>query len=134
MARTLRLDVVTPDRTVLKEEVESVIAPAVEGYLGVLPGHAPMIVGLVPGVFTYRQSNKPHYLAVGGGFMEIARDRVILLADSAERPEEIDRKRAAAAKERAEKRLKERPPGLDVERAELALKRALARLRVAERL
>ncbi|MCR4440680.1 MAG: F0F1 ATP synthase subunit epsilon [Peptococcaceae bacterium] len=134
MAKTLHLDVVTPDRTILSEEVESLIAPAVEGYMGVLPDHAPMIVGLVPGVFTYRRDNKPRHLAVGGGFMEIARNRVILLADSAERPEEIDRERAAAARERAEKRLKERPPGLDVERAELALKRALARLRVSERL
>lgn len=131
MPKTLNLDVITPDRTLLSREIESLIVPAVEGYLGVLPNHAPMIVGLVPGMVKYRADGKLNYLAVGGGFMEIATGGVTLLADSAEKPEEIDRERAQAAKERAEKRLKERPPGLDVLRAEMALKRALARLRVA---
>ncbi len=131
MAKTLQLDVVTPARTLLSGEVESLVAPAVEGYLGVLPNHAPMIVALVPGIFKYRQDNATHELAIGGGLMEIAHNKVTLLADTAEKPEEIDDERAAAAKERAEKRLHEKLPGLDIHRAEIALKKAIIRLRVS---
>ena len=130
MEKTLKLDVVTPNRILLSDVIESIVVPAAEGYLGVLPNHAPMIVGLNPGVVKYRKTGKNNYLAVGGGFMEIANNKVTLLADSAERPEEIDRERAEAARGRALKRLKERPPGLDELRAELALKRAIARLKV----
>lgn len=133
MADSLKLDVVTPDRTLLSSEIQSLIVPAVEGYLGVLPNHAPMIVGLVPGMVKYRSDGKLHYLAISGGFMEIAANKITLLADAAERPAEIDKARAEAARDRAQKRLKERPAGLDVQRAELALKRALARLSVLEK-
>lgn len=132
MANTLKLDVVTPDRTLLSEDITSLIVPAVEGYLGVLPNHAPMIVGLVPGAVKYRLEGKVKYLSISGGFMEIGANKVTLLADTAEKPEEIDRERALAAKGRAEQRLKERPAGLDVQRAELALGRALARLKVSD--
>lgn len=132
MANSLKLDVVTPDRTLLSEDITSLIVPAVEGYLGVLPNHAPMIVGLVPGSVKYSLEGKVKYLSISGGFMEIGANKVTLLADTAEKPEEIDRERALAAKERAEQRLKERPAGLDVQRAELALGRALARLKVSD--
>lgn len=130
MDKSLRLDVVTPDRILMSDDIESIIVPAAEGYLGVLYNHAPMIVGLNPGAVKYRKSGKSNYLAIGGGFVEIANNKITLLADSAERPDEIDKERAEDAKERAEKRLKEKPPGLDVQRAELALKRALSRLKV----
>lgn len=133
MANSLKLDVVTPDRTLLSSEIQSLIVPAVEGYLGVLPNHAPMIVGLVPGMVKYRSDGKLQYLAISGGFMEIAANKITLLADAAERPSEIDKERAQAARERAQQRLKERPAGLDVQRAELALKRALTRLSVSEK-
>ncbi|MDX9871686.1 MAG: F0F1 ATP synthase subunit epsilon [Clostridia bacterium] len=130
MANSLKLDVVTPDRTLLSSEIASLVVPAVDGYLGVLPNHAPMIVGLVPGVVKYKSDGKQNYLSIAGGFMEIGPQAVTLLADTAEKPEEIDKERAQAAKGRAEKRLKERPPGLDVQRAEIALQRALTRLKV----
>lgn len=127
----LNLEVVTPERVVLSTTVSSVVVPGALGYLGILPGHAPLVTPLVPGVVTYRQNAEEKKLAVSGGFLEVADDRVILMADTAERAEEIDVERARRAKERAEKRLKERPPGLDVARAEGALKRAIARLKAA---
>lgn len=132
MANSLKLDVVTPDRTLLSEDVSSLVVPAVEGYLGVLPNHAPMIVGLVPGAVKYSIDGKANYLSISGGFMEIGANKVTLLANTAEKSEDIDRQRALAAKGRAEQRLKERPSGLDVQRAELALGRALARLKVSD--
>ena len=132
MAKSLKLDVVTPDKTLFSGEIESLVAPAVEGYLGVLPDHAPMIVGLVPGEVKYRVGGKAHFLAVAGGFMEIGSNHITLLADSAEKAAEIDRARAEAARERAEERLKHRDPGMDVLRAELALRRAIARIRVSD--
>ena len=131
MDKSLRLDVVTPERTLMSDQVESIIVPAAQGYLGVLHNHAPMIAGLKPGVVKYRKSGKNIYLAIGGGVMEIADNKVTLLVDSAERPEEIDRARAEAARDRAVHRLKEKPPGLDEQRAELALNRALARLKAS---
>jgi len=130
MNKTLNLDVVTPDRVLLSKEIETIVVPAAKGYLGVLYNHAPMIVGLTPGPVKYREAGKNNYLSIGGGFMEISHNKITLLADSAERPEEIDKERAEAARDRALKRLKERPPGLDELRAEMALRRALARLRV----
>lgn len=129
MAKTLKLEVVTPERQVFSDEVQSIIVPAAEGYLGVLPNHAPLISGLKPGIIKYRQEGKIRLLAISGGFMEVSSNKVTILADTAERPDQIDVERAKAARERAEKRLKERPPGLDVARAEFALQRALARLR-----
>jgi len=131
MAKTLKLEVVTPEKQVFSDEVQSIIVPAAEGYLGVLPNHAPLISGLKPGIIKYRQEGKTRLLAISGGFMEVSANKVTILADTAERPEQVDVERAKAARERAEKRLKERPPGLDVARAEFALQRALARLRAA---
>ncbi len=125
-------EVVTPAEKVLEEEVESVIVPGTEGYLGVLPRHTPLLTTLKPGVVRYRKvGDKAESLAVSGGFMEAGPDRVVILADTAELASEIDVERALRAKERAEMRLRERPPGMDVARAEAALARSLARLKAA---
>ncbi|KYH33610.1 F0F1 ATP synthase subunit epsilon [Neomoorella mulderi] len=128
----LKLEVITPERVTLKAEAESVIAPGVLGYLGVLPGHAPLITPLKAGVVTYRpEGGGEERLAVSGGFLEAGPEHVVILADTAEKADEIDVERARQAKARAEKRLRERPPGLDVARAEAALQRATARLKAA---
>ncbi len=129
---TTKLEVVTPQRKILAVEVESVVAPGAEGYLGVLPRHAPLITTLKSGVVYYHKvGGKTERMAVSGGFMEAGPDKVIILADTAELSTEIDIERARRAKERAEKRLRERPPGLDRDRAEKALQRSLARLKAA---
>ncbi|HOJ83336.1 MAG: F0F1 ATP synthase subunit epsilon [Dethiobacteria bacterium] len=125
------LEVVTPEKKVLREEVESIIAPGTEGYLGVLPRHSPLLTTLKPGVVQYRKAGKWEQLAVSGGFMEAGPRRVVILADAAELPSEIDIERARCSMERAKKRLWECPPGLDVARAEAALMRSLARLKAA---
>lgn len=129
--RSLELEVVTPERVVLSTEVESLMLPGALGYLGVLPGHAPLVTQLSPGVVFYRYHGEEKRLAVSGGLAEITGQKVLLLADTAEKSEEIDVERARRAKERAERRLKERPPGVDIARAEAALKRAVARLKAA---
>ncbi|MDN5325473.1 MAG: F-type H+-transporting ATPase subunit epsilon [Moorella sp. (in: firmicutes)] len=129
---SLNLEIITPERVVLQAEAISVTAPGIQGYLGVLPEHAPLITSLQAGVVTcHRQEGTEERLAVSGGFLEAGPDRVIILADTAERAEEIDVDRARKARERAEQRLRERPPGLDVARAEAALRRATARLKAA---
>lgn len=133
MAKTLSLEVVTPQRSVLKEEIESIVVPATNGYLGVLPNHAPIIAGLRAGILKYRTDHRNNYLAISGGFMEVSQNTITVLADTAERPDEIDMARVIAARDRAQARLKERPPGLDVARAELALQRALSRVGVLEK-
>jgi F-type H+-transporting ATPase subunit epsilon len=128
----LKLEVITPERVTLKTEAEGVIAPGILGYLGILPGHAPLITPLKAGVVTYRQQGGgEERLAVSGGFLEAGPEHVVILADTAEKAAEIDVERARQAKARAEKRLRERPPGLDVARAEAALQRAVARLKAA---
>lgn len=125
-------EVVTPERKILREEVDSVIAPGTEGYLGVLPGHTPLLTTLKPGVVSYRKvGSETEKLACSGGFMEAGPDRVVLLADTAELASEIDVERARLSRQRAEQRLRERSSGLDVARAEAALLRSLARLKAA---
>lgn len=132
MATTV-LEVVTPQRRILREEVESVVAPGAEGYLGVWPRHAPLLTTLKPGVLYYRKvGGKKECMAVSGGFMEAGPDKVIVLADAAEFSWEINGERARQAGERAKKRLRERHPGLDVARAELALAKSIARLKAAK--
>jgi F-type H+-transporting ATPase subunit epsilon len=130
---TTRLDVVTAEREVFSDEVDEVIAPGVEGQLGILPHHAPLMTMLLPGELLIKKGGEEFYLAISGGFIEARPDRIIVLADAAERVEEIDVARAEEAKSRAEARLAERPPGVDMARAEAALRRSLIRLRVAER-
>ncbi len=132
MSDLLELTVVTPERVVLKESVYSLVLPGVDGYLGVLPNHAPMLAALKIGVVKYRRPGGEFSpLAVSGGFFEVSNNKAVILADSAERPEEIDLNRARAARERAEKRLRSKAENIDFHRAQLALQRAINRLRVA---
>ncbi len=130
---TTKLDIVTAERVVFSDDVDVVIAPGVEGQLGILPHHAPLMTMLLPGELLVRKGGEEFYLAISGGFLEVRPDRIIVLADAAERAEEIDMARAEEAKRRAEERLSEQAPGLDMERAEAALRRSLARLKVVER-
>ncbi|NLC76002.1 MAG: F0F1 ATP synthase subunit epsilon [Clostridia bacterium] len=133
MTKKITLEVVTPERVVVREQVDSLVVPAAEGYLGVLPGHAPIVAQLSIGVLSYKQDGKETTAAVSGGFMEVAGDKAVLLADTAELANEIDVDRALRAKERAEERLANRQANLDVPRAEAALRRALARLKATGR-
>ena len=130
---TFRLEVVTAERMVLVDDVNGVVAWGVEGQLGILPHHAPLMTMLQPGDLVIKRDNEDEYLAITGGFLEVRPDKVIILADACERAEEIDIARAEAAKRRAEETLKERPPEVDTAAAEAALRRSLARLRVAEK-
>ncbi len=132
----MRFELATPTRLVVSSEVDEVVAPGTEGYFGVLPGHAAFLTTLGAGELTYRHGREEQHLAVIGGFAEVSGERVIVLAEGAERPEEIDRERAARAKERAEQRLAGKSPTtpseeIDYTRALAALSRALTRLQVA---
>lgn len=132
MAKTIRLDIVTPEKIALSEDVTMVIARATDGDLGIMPGHAPLIAGLdIWPVRVMRESGE-FLVSVGGGFIEVQPDKITILAATAELPEQIDLRRAQAAKERAEDRLKAKSGDFDLNRAELALRRAIMRLRVAE--
>jgi F-type H+-transporting ATPase subunit epsilon len=131
----IQLEVVTPERQLVHEEVISVSVPAKSGYLGILPGHAPLLSELQPGELTYRENHAIRRLSVSWGFIEVLPERVIVLAQTAERAEEIDVDRAVRAKQRAEERLKKvTATDIDFERARAALMRALARLQAADRL
>jgi F-type H+-transporting ATPase subunit epsilon len=130
---TLRLEIITAERQVLADDVNVVIVPGIEGELGILPHHAPLMTILKPGELLIRKDSEETYMSVSGGFLEIRPDKVIILADACERAEEIDIERAEEAKRRAEELLKAHPPQLDVAQAQAALLRSLIRLRVAER-
>jgi len=129
----IKLDVVTAERLVLTDQVDMVIAPGSEGELGILPHHTPLMTMLKPGELRLKKGNEEILLAVTGGFLEVRPDHVIVLADAAERAEEIDAARAEAAKKRAQERLTQAGPAIDKTRAEAALRRALARLDVVEK-
>lgn len=135
MPRLFDLTIVAPDRAVLEGRAESLVAPGVEGYFGVLFGHAPMIVQLRPGELKLMDDQgRTRYLAISGGFLEVSPlGQVAVVADAAEAAEEIDVARAQAAAARARERMASRNAGLDVARAQAALQRALIRLRVAGR-
>ncbi len=133
MAR-IKLDVVTAERVVYSDSVEMIIAPGTEGELGILPHHTPLMTMLEPGELRIKKAGEEISLAITGGFLEVRPDRDVLLADAAERADEIDIQRAEEAKRRAEARLAQiHEPGIDEARAEAALHRALARLKVAEK-
>lgn len=131
--KTIKVSVVTPDGPVYEADVEMVNAKAQSGELGVLPGHIPMVAPLEIGVVRLKKGNATELVAVSGGFLEVRPDRVTILAQAAERAEDIDVARAKAAKERAERRLQAKQEDIDYNRAELALRRALNRLNVANR-
>ena len=131
---SIRLDIVTAEQSVYSEDVDMVIAPGVQGQLGILPHHATLMTMLEPGELIIKRGSEEFYMAVSGGFLEVRPDRIIVLADSAERAEEIDIKRAEEAKRRAEKRMEEKyVPGVDAAQVEAALRRSLIRLKIAER-
>jgi F-type H+-transporting ATPase subunit epsilon len=131
MADTFQLEIVTPEKKVVETEAEGVQIPGKNGYLGILPGHAPLITELAVGEVTFRENATEQHLAVAWGFAEVLPNKVTILAETAERPSEIDVKRAREAKERAEQRLTSGDASVDVERALDALHRAEARLEVA---
>ena len=128
----LTLEIVTPDRALVREEVDEVQLPGYEGYFGVLPGHTPLLATLKVGELWYRTGPEKHYLAIAGGFVEVLPDRVTVLAQIAERAHDIDVARAEAARKRAEERLA-RSHDVDLERARIALMKSLVRLQVATR-
>jgi len=129
----LRLSVVTPERKILEDEVDEVVLPGSEGYLGVLPGHTPLLTSLNMGELSYRKGGAWKRSFVAWGFAEVLPVEVSVLADVGERAEEIDVSRAEAARDRAQKRLKSPSSDLDWDRATVALERAMIRLQVAGR-
>ena len=135
-ATSFQLEVVTPQRLIVSDEVTELMAPGSEGYFGVLPGHAPLITTLDIGELTYRKGKSERHLAITWGYAEVRGDKVIILAETAERAEEIDAERSRRARERAETRMHDWVGGdqaIDFARAEAALYRALTRLQVAAR-
>jgi F-type H+-transporting ATPase subunit epsilon len=129
----IKFDIVTAERLVYSEQVDEVVAPGTEGELGILPHHAPLMTMLKPGEVRLKKGNEEISLAVAGGFLEVRPDHVIILADAAERADEIDAARAEAAKKRAQERLALAGDQVDKARAEAALRRAIARLDVVEK-
>jgi F-type H+-transporting ATPase subunit epsilon len=133
MADTFQLEIVTPEKKVVDTAAAEVQIPGKNGYLGVLPGHAPLITELAVGEITYRDGGEEQKLAVAWGFAEVLPDKVTILAETAERPSEIDVERARKAKERAEQRLTSGDTNVDVERSLNALHKAETRLDVAQK-
>jgi F-type H+-transporting ATPase subunit epsilon len=131
MADTFQLEIVTPEKKVVETRAEEMQIPGKNGYLGIMPGHAPLITELSVGEITYRENSTQQRLAVAWGFAEVLPDKVTILAETAERPSEIDVARARKAKERAEQRLASGDTNVDFPRALDALHRAEARLDVA---
>ena len=129
---TFKLEIVTAERLVFSDEVSGVVAWGVEGQLGILPHHAPLMTMLQAGELLMKRDKEEEYLAISGGFLEVRPDKVIVLADACERADEIDMARAEEAKKRAEETLKAVPSRIDAT-AEAALRRSLARLKVAEK-
>ena len=129
----LTIELVTPDHSVVHEEVDEIQIPGAQGYLGVLPGHTPLLTTLQVGELWFRQGEEKVFVSVAFGFAEILPDRVIILAQLAERAEEIDVARAEAAQARARERLNTPTAEVDFERARIALMKSLIRLQVASR-
>jgi len=130
---TFKLEIVTAERMVYSDEVSALIAWGVDGQLGILPHHAPLMTMLQPGDLMLRKDKEEEYLAISGGFMEVRPDKVIILADACERIDEIDVARAEEAKKRAQETMKAAPLTADAAAAQAALRRSIARLKVAER-
>jgi F-type H+-transporting ATPase subunit epsilon len=129
MAKTIHLEIVTPDRQLLSEDVEFVGAPGYYGEFGVLPDHASLLSALGVGSLHYNKGGKTYWVFISGGFAEISGNKISVLAEVAERAEEIDIERARKAKERAEKRMVEQKAQVDFARTQAALQRALARMK-----
>jgi F-type H+-transporting ATPase subunit epsilon len=131
MADTFQLEIVTPEKVVVRDTAEEMQIPGKSGYLGILPGHAPLISELSVGEITYKRGGELHRLAVAWGFVEVLPDKVTILAETAEKASDIDVQRAEAAKRKAEQALASGKPDLDYAATENALKRAETRLDVA---
>ncbi len=130
----LRLEVITPERVVYTDDVDMVIAPATDGYVGILPHHAPLLTTLGPGEFRVKKGGVEEVLAVFGGFMDVRGDRVVVLTEDAEHAEDIDAQQAQVARDRAQQALQAGPMSAAEEaRARASLQRALVRIRVSER-
>jgi F-type H+-transporting ATPase subunit epsilon len=129
----IQLQIVSADRSLVNERVDEVEIPGADGYFGVLPGHTPLLALLGAGELWYRQGQDKHYLAIAFGFAEIQPDRATILAQVAERAEDIDVARAESARKRAEERMSRPTADMDFERARVALMKALIRLQVASR-
>ena len=129
----IQLQIVSADRALVNETVDEVEIPGWDGYFGVLPGHTPLLAVLHVGELWYRQGQEKHYLLIAFGFAEVQPGRVTILAQGAEKAEEIDLARAEQAKKRAEERLAQPAADMDAERARIALLKALIRLQVASR-
>ncbi|KAA0224873.1 MAG: ATP synthase epsilon chain [Fimbriimonadales bacterium] len=133
MASTFQLTIVSPDRTVVDEATSSVVAPGALGYFGVQANHEPFVSQLRTGILSFRDAGGQEQLvAISGGFLEASSGHVIVCADSAERPFEIDRDRVMAALDRAKKRLEERHADINVARAQGSMERALNRMKLLE--
>jgi F-type H+-transporting ATPase subunit epsilon len=130
---TFRLEIVTAERMVYTDEVSTVVAWGVEGQLGILPHHAPLMTMLQPGDLMIRKDKEEEYFAISGGFLEVRPDKVIVLADACERADEINVARAEEAKKRAQETMKAAPLTVESAAAEAALRRSLARLKAAEK-
>jgi F-type H+-transporting ATPase subunit epsilon len=129
----IRLQIVSADRSLVNELVDEVEVPGADGYFGVLPGHTPVLALLGAGELWYRVGNETHYIAMAFGFAEVQPDQVTILAEIAERAEDIDVARAEASKKRAEERMVRPAIDMDAERARIALLKSLIRLQVASR-
>jgi F-type H+-transporting ATPase subunit epsilon len=129
----IQLKIVSADRSLVNEQVDEVEIPGSDGYFGVLPGHTPLLALLGAGELWYRQGQEKHYMLIAFGFAEVQPDQVAILAEVAERPDEIDVSRAQAAKRRAEERLARPVIDMDAERARISLLKSLIRLQVASR-
>jgi F-type H+-transporting ATPase subunit epsilon len=130
---SVRVDIVTAERLVFSEDADIVMVPGVEGEMGILPHHEPIMTMIKPGEVLVRKGTEEFSLAVSGGFLEVTPDHITILADAAERADEIDIARAEAAKKRAEEKLTNRTAETDSANAEASLRRALARIKVAEK-
>ncbi|WP_027087148.1 F0F1 ATP synthase subunit epsilon [Cohnella panacarvi] len=128
---TLRLEVVTPEKKVFEQDVNMVVARGVEGELGIMPNHVPLVTPLKIAPVKAKVGNSETFIAVHGGFMEVRKDKVVILAEAAELGADIDLSRARLAKERAERRLAQKQSDINARRAELALHRALNRINAA---
>ena len=131
--KNIVVEIVTPERMVYSESADFVVVPGIEGYLGILPLHAPIVSGLNIGLLKVIKEGKESKVAISGGFMEVNENKTVILADTAEHSDEIDVDRANAALERAEQRLANKSFDVDVARAEMAMRRALTRLKAAGR-
>ncbi|MGE5139363.1 MAG: F0F1 ATP synthase subunit epsilon [Rudaea sp.] len=131
---TIHLDIVTLERTVVSEDVDYVSAPGIDGVIGILPRHEPLLTALTFGELRYKRADQESAFAIGGGFMEVRPDRVTVLADSADQAEEIDEARAEDARKRAKELLAQKPEGdIEAARLEQAVRRAELQLRVARK-